>query len=228
VHAVRQNMTPMPYSVRKCSWLLATGLFLACAVAAAAPADNAKGRVYRWVDDQGVVHYGDRVPPQYAQKEATVLNGEGVPVDELSAEKSPAEQQAAARAREALQRQHQHDDFLLTTYTSVHDIESLRDERLGQLKGQRLAAEQYIAGLHERLLALQARAMLFKPYNTDSRAARMPDDLAEQLVRTLNEIRTQRNALAARDEQESAVRTEFQADIDRYRELRAASTAAAQ
>lgn len=218
----------MPYSLRRSSWLLAAALLLAGASAAAAPADNTKGpRVYRWVDEQGVVHYGDRVPPQYAQKEATVLNGEGVAVDELSAEKSPAEQQAAARAREALQRQHQHDDFLLTTYTSVHDIESLRDERLAQLKGQRLAAEQYIAGLHERLLALQARAMLFKPYNTDSRAARMPDDVAEQLVRTLNEIRSQRNALASRDEQESAVRAQFQADIDRYRELRAASTAAA-
>ena len=29
------------------------------------------GIAYRWVDENGVVHYGDRVPPQYAKKEST-------------------------------------------------------------------------------------------------------------------------------------------------------------
>jgi hypothetical protein len=223
-------MTLMPYP--RCKWwpLLAAGLSLACfALAYAAPTSStANGpHVYRWVDEHGVVHYGDRVPPQYAQQEASVLNGQGVEVGRLNAEKTPAEQQAAAREQDALQRQKQHDDFLLTTYTSVHDIEALRDERLELLKGQRLAAEQYIEGLHERLLALQARAMLFKPYNAEPRARRMPDDLAEQLVRTRNEIHTQRGALAARDQQEAAVRAQFQADIDRYRELHTATAAAA-
>jgi hypothetical protein len=212
----------MGYSHRTRLALVATGFALACVPLGASAANDAKGTVvYRWVDEHGVVHYGDRVPPQYAQKEATVLNDQGVEVGRLSAEKTPEELQASEREEEQLQRQKQHDEFLLTTYTSVADIEQLRDERLEQLKGQRVAAEQYIAGLHERLMTLQARAMEFKPYNAESQARRMPDDLAEQLVRTVNEMRSQRNALAAKDQQESAVRTQFQADIDRYRELRA-------
>ncbi len=48
-----------------------------------------KGTAYRWVDDQGVVHYGDEIPPQYANRERTVLNGQGVPVRRLDAQKSP-------------------------------------------------------------------------------------------------------------------------------------------
>ena len=72
----------------------------------------------------------------------------------------------------------QHDSFLVTTYTSVKDIEALRDVRLDQLKGQRLAAEQYVDNLHSRLTALQTRAMLFKPYSSRPEARRMPDDLA--------------------------------------------------
>jgi hypothetical protein len=180
-----------------------------------------EGVTYRWVDEKGVVHYGDRVPPQYAEKERAVLNRQGVEVGRMDAQKS-AEQLAADTQRNEQQlRQKQHDNFLLTTYTSVKDIESLRDVRVDQLKGQKAAAEQYVSTLHERLVALQTRAMLFKPYNDRKDARRMPDDLAEDIVRTLNEMHAQRNALAVKDEEEQKLRMEFDADIRRFRELRA-------
>ena len=92
-----------------------------------------RGVTYRWVDDQGVVHYGDHVPPQYAQKEHTELNAQGVELKRLDAEKTPEETAAASRHQGEILRQKQHDSFLLTTYTSVHDIEALRDERVQQL-----------------------------------------------------------------------------------------------
>jgi len=47
----------------------------------------------------------------------------------------------------------------------------------------------------------------------------MPDDLAEDLVRTINELREQTNALAAHKEEETQLRAQFQSDIERYREL---------
>ena len=47
----------------------------------------------------------------------------------------------------------------------------------------------------------------------------MPDDVAENLVRTLNDLHVQSSALAAEAEQETALRAQFQADIERYREL---------
>jgi hypothetical protein len=51
----------------------------------------------------------------------------------------------------------------------------------------------------------------------------MPDDLAESLVRTLSELRTIRDTLAAKDKEASAVRAEFDSDIQRYKTLRAKS-----
>lgn len=63
--------------------------------------------------------------------------------------------------------------------------------------------------------------MVFKPYSANASARRMPDDLAEDLVRTLNEMRVQRGALAAKDEEEALLRSQFDADIQRYRELHA-------
>ncbi len=181
---------------------------------------------YKWVDDQGVVHYGDSIPPQYAQKESALLNKEGVQVGHKDALKSPAQLAAESAAAEQAARQKQHDGFLLATYTSVKDIEQLRDERLLQIKGQRVAAEQYVASLGERLSALQTRAQNFKPYSSRPDARRMPDDLAEQMVHTINDIRTQKAALTTSQEEESKTQVQFQADIDRYKELLAAQAAA--
>jgi Domain of unknown function (DUF4124) len=180
---------------------------------------------YKWVDDQGVVHYGDSIPPQYAQKESTILNKQGVVVGHKDATKSAAELAAAQSAAEAAARQKQRDSFLLATYTSVKDIEQLRDERLLQIKAQRVAAEQYVASLGERLTALQTRAQNFKPYSTRPDAHRMPDDLAEQMVHTLNDIRSQKAALTTSRDEEARTEAQFESDIDRYKELRAAQAA---
>jgi len=177
-------------------------------------------QTYRWVDEKGVVHYGDRVPPQYASQERSILNRQGVVTGHVEAQKTP-EQLALEAVRNAeLLKQQQHDYFLLTTYTSTNDIEQLRDLRLGQIRAQRAAAEQYVHGLYERLISLQTRAMLFKPYSPRPEARRMPDDLAEDLVRTLNEMQTQRSALKTKLQEETSLRSEFQADIDRFKLLR--------
>jgi len=104
----------------------------------------------------------------------------------------------------------------------VKEIEALRDVRLDQLRVQRNAAEQYVETLHSRLAALQTRARVFKPYSPRPDARRMPDELAENLVHTLNELRTQSNAVATKQKEESALKAQFQADIERYRELHTA------
>ncbi len=216
-----QTADTMPRLARAAK--LSFALLCACAWGAACRAENAAA--YKWVDDQGVVHYGDRIPPQYAQKESTLLNKDGVPIGHKDASKSAAELAAEADAQAQLARQKQHDSFLLATYTSVKDIEQLRDERLLQVKSQRVAAEQYVASLSERLAALQTRAQNFKPYSTRPDAHRMPDDLAEQIVHTINDIRTQKATLSLSQETEAKTQVQFQADIDRYKELRAAQAA---
>lgn len=187
--------------------------------AAPSPSQSKQGIAYRWVDENGVVHYGDHIPPQYARQDRAVLNSQGVEVGHVDAQKSPESVAAAAREHAAETKQRQHDAFLITTYTSVKDIEALRDLRLDQLKGQRAAAELYVENLRSRLATLQTRALAFRPYNTRADARRMPDDLAENLVRTVNDLNVQSRNLAATHQEETELRAQFQADIERYREL---------
>lgn len=204
--------------------VLIASLLVLAPLSAASAADREGGQTFRWVDEKGVIHYGDRVPPQYSTQERSILNRQGVETGHVDAQRTP-EQLIADAARESdVLKQKQHDYFLLTTYTSTSDIEQLRDLRLDQIRVQRSAAEQYVHGLHDRLIALQTRAMLFKPYSPRAEAHRMPDELAEDLVRTLNEMETQRQTLAGKLHEEATLRSEFQADLDRFKELKVVRT----
>lgn len=182
---------------------------------------------YAWVDDRGVMQYGDRVPPEYARRELRVLNSQGVEVRRIQAQKTPQQQAEDSRREQLAARQAQHDKFLLSTYTSTRDIEQVRDARLAQVGEQRRSTEAYLATLQERLSSLQLQAQAYRPYNESPGAAPMPDRLADSLVRTLNEARAQRKLLDARRAEEEALRTQFQADIERYRQLRAGLVSAA-
>ncbi|MGH8200011.1 MAG: DUF4124 domain-containing protein [Steroidobacteraceae bacterium] len=198
-------------------------LALACAAGSASAQTSDKGAVaYRWVDEHGVVHYGDTIPPKYARNSRQILNSQGVEIGHIDAEKTPAQLAAEAHAQARRVAQQQHDYFLLSTYTSVKDIESLRDERLAQLEAQQTSAQQYVQSLQSRLSSLQSRAQQFAPYNSRPNAPRMPDDFAQELVQTLGEVRGQDQAIQARDQQEAQVRAQFQADIDRFEQLKAA------
>jgi|HubBroStandDraft_1064217.scaffolds.fasta_scaffold06663_5 hypothetical protein len=201
-------------------WIVLPVLAVSASAHAQQPASSSgHGVAYRWVDDQGVVHYGDHVPAQDTAKDRVILNSRGVEVGHLEAQRSAEQIAADERVRAAALKKKEHDSFLLTTYTSVKDIESLRDLRLGQLRGQSAAAAQYVESLRSRLTSLQTRALAYKPYTSRTDARRMPDDLAENLVRTVNELRVQSSAYAAKSAEESELRAQFQADIERYREL---------
>jgi hypothetical protein len=123
--------------------------------------------------------------------------------------------QAAAAARERAQ----HDQTLLSSYGSTKEIEIVRDERLAQIDGQLQASSTYIESLATRLGALQERALQFQPYSSEPNARKMPDDLAEELVRTANETRNQRKELDAKRKELADTRAQFEADIQRFREL---------
>ena len=99
-------------------YLLLIGLLT---LAVAASAAGREGTVYRWVDDDGVVHFDDRVPPEYAEHDKDILTDDGVKVGSIRGRKSPAEIEAERVAAEnTLQRELQlrEDKGLLLTTSS--------------------------------------------------------------------------------------------------------------
>jgi len=212
--------------------LLATALAVPAKAATNNPvntrpaAGKSKGeRNYMWIDKNGERQYGDAVPPEYSQGEKRVLNNQGVELQREDARKNAQQFEEERRRQQDQQQRAQHDRFLLTTYTSTRDIERLRDQRLDLLDAQVKAAVLYIESLDVRLKALEVRAQQFQPYSTKANARRMPDDMAEELVRSSGEARAQRKALDKRRQEQVNVRAQFDADIARYRELTSRSAA---
>ncbi len=195
------------------------------AFAAQAQQKSEGKQTYSWVDEKGVTHYGDSVPAQYSQREQRVLNSQGVEVQKKLAEMSPAEAAAYQAKQKEEARRKQHDMFLVSTYPSVKEIENVRDTRLDQIKGQITAAEAYIATISTRVDGLKQRSLNFTPYNKKPGARRMPDDLAEEMVRAMSELRTQNTALTAKRTELQTVENQFAEDIRRFKELRTSAAA---
>src|SRR3954462_779525 len=138
---------------------------------------------------------------------------------------TPTEAAAYAAKQQEESRRRTHDMFLLSTYPSVREIESVRDQRMDQINGQISAAQAYISSLTTRVDGLKQRAQLFAPYNTKPGARKMPDDLAEEMVRALSELRTQNAALAQRRSELKSMMDQFDGDIRRFKELRPSAAA---
>jgi hypothetical protein len=122
-------------------------------------------KLYKWVDDQGVTHYGDHVPPEYASQEQHIVNSEGVETGHIDAQKSAEQLAAEEQKRLDAEARANRDKNLLNTYVSVSEIERLRDQRLELLADQVKVTGQFLEILNGRLKKLQFASMRFKPYS---------------------------------------------------------------
>lgn len=183
--------------------------------------------LYRWVDAEGTVHFGDSVPPEYSKTDRQVLNERGVAIRELPREKTPAELEDEKRAsaiEDAEQRQildqQERDAVLLSTYLSIDEIEALRNRRKELLDGQIRVTEVYLLNLREKLLKLQKDAARFQPYNSDPNAPPIHDWLAKELADTLDSILVYEQTLTNTRTQKLQMVAKFDEDIDRLKELK--------
>jgi hypothetical protein len=152
-------------------------------------------KTFKWVDENGKVHYGDSVPPEYAKIDRDVLNSQGVKVGSEEGEITPEERAAMAKkkaeedARLAAKAEvARRDRMLLQTYLSVADIEDLRDRRLELLESQIKVTELYLANLRKRLTQLKDEASNYKPYTERENAPPVPETLASDISRTTSSI----------------------------------------
>jgi hypothetical protein len=203
--------------------LLPAVVLAVLAGAAGAQADKQK-KLYRWVDRNGQVHYGDSVPAEYAEQDRDVLNRQGLPVGREEGTITPEEAAAKAAADKAArdeQKRKLRDRVLLQTYQSVQELEVLRDNRLELVDAQLTIQEQSLSNLRAQRAQIERIAARYAPVNTGADAPPLPDELAEDLERSSSDIQTQEANLERRRQERENIRRTFETDIERYKELRA-------
>lgn len=165
---------------------------VALAVAAWASPVTAAGKVYRWVDENGVVHFGDAIPPEYSRQRHEVLNSSGTRV---TVHEEKIEPETPVRD--------DRDRALLATYASVGEIEAVRDRRTSFLDSQNEVAEERLGGLQARRQELGENPAAINELAT-----------VEQRIREYNA------EIERRDLEIARIRDQFDGDIARFRELK--------
>ena len=196
-------------------------LLLALGVASGALAQEA--RVYKWVDKDGITHYGDSIPVEYAELPKEVINDHGVTVEQLAGKQTEEEREAARREEErllAMELQQRADRALLATYLSIDEILMHRDRRVELFQAQARVTELYLRNLVRRMGQLRTEAANFQPYSEDPEAPMIDEELAEDLRKTKTVMaRHERNLDKFRtDEQQIIAR--FDGDMSRFRLLK--------
>jgi hypothetical protein len=202
--------------------ILSPALLLALC-AGVADAQSEKTKLYRWVDKNGQVHYGDSVPPEYAEQDRDILNKQGVPIGREEGLITP-EEAAAMAATEKAERDEKkrrlRDRVLLQTYQNVQELEVLRDTRLELVDAQLTIQEQSLANLRAQRAQIERMAGRYAPINKDADALPLPEDLSLDLEQSASDIATQEQNLVKRRDERESIRLNFEADIARYKELR--------
>ncbi len=180
-------------------------------------------KVYRWVDAEGVVHYGDSIPPEFAEYPKDVLNDRGVTVGNLEGKKTEEQLEAeriAEERRVVLEKQHREDRALLATYLTVEEILLHRDRRVELFQAQARVTELYLSNLELRLEGLRKDASRFQPYNADPDAPMIPESLNKDLRRTKDTIARHKRNLQKFRSDEKQIIDRFDGDISRFKTLK--------
>ena len=175
---------------------LSLGVLLALALSATGAAGQ---QVYKWTDEDGNVHFGNSVPPEYA--------------DQVFPNRMPQVDPEAEAARE----QAQADAVLLRTYLSVQEIEDLRDERLERLEYDDRLTLKYLENLQRQLADLEADAAV---------GVSDPAALGADIDATRRKIAAYETKLADSAAKQAEIRAKFERDIERFQQLTAANASA--
>jgi hypothetical protein len=198
-----------------------TGFLIALATAAAFAGDHE--RVYRWVDEEGQVHYGDSIPPEYSDLPKQVLNEHAVTVEHLEGRKTEEQLAAEAKAKELqMQKELQlrADKALLATYLSVEEIVMHRDRRIELFQAQSRVTELYLRNLERRLEKLKREASRYRPYSEDPDAPLISEDLVADINETQATIARHEKNLRKFQEDERQMVAQFEGDINRFKALK--------
>jgi len=197
--------------------------------AAAAIADSSKVKLYKWVDKDGVTHYGSSIPPEYASQQSEQLNAQGQVIKIQEAQKTPAQLAAEAQAQQQAQRdadaakaQTTHDRVLLDTYTSVADMEQDRDSKLSSIDAQINVLNGSISSSQTSLADFQDRAN-----ELASKDKPIPADLQKHIDAAKQQLIDNQQLLLQQQQHKQQMQAQFVKDIARYKELTGQTSAPA-
>ncbi|GMQ89877.1 MAG: hypothetical protein BMS9Abin10_0212 [Gammaproteobacteria bacterium] len=202
---------------------LVLALGLAAPPSSVEAAKNSPAKIKKCQDAQGKWHYGDRAAQACERSEIIELSDEGLKTRVIDAPlteeelRNRAEDQAEAEAdRKRAEEQARRDRQLLSTYGHENDIKFIRDRKLDQIESSISATAETVKPLRAALKRMEAEAAAIM-----AKGKEVSKELSTQILKTRQQIIRHEGAIAKRRKEQEAIRQRAEADLQRYRELKA-------
>lgn len=183
----------------------------------------AQAVMYKWVDENGQMHFGDKIPQKYMVKEHEEINERGMTTKYREAEKTAAEKAELLRLEEerekaALEEKKKRklDQELLDTYSSERDLLIARDSRLEAVATQMQLSEVIIDSATKKIESMEMQVAEIK-----ASGRKVPLDLYNRLDSEKQQVEVQARVMAKHQARSDEISKQFHDYIERYRAVRA-------
>lgn len=179
-----------------------------------------------WTNKDNVRECGNSVPPEYAQQGHEELNSRGMVINEQERAKTPEELAAEAAERERLAKetaeknriakeQAARDRVLLDTFTTEEDLLLARDGKLAALDARIQHTQRVVNKLRGDLAELQQEAAA-----AELGGKAISDKTRDDIRRVKRQLSENQGFIELRQGEKTELIAQFQADLERYRELK--------
>ncbi len=182
-------------------------------------------KMYKWVDEEGHTHFGDRIPDQYLTKEHKELNEQGAVVEEHEEIKVETKEERKEKKRlERIEKEKQkkakeqakQDRVLLDTYTTERDLDAALKARLDAVDSQLQLSESIIADAKRKLDLTEKQITRLKAGGKE-----VPKNILDKMQGEEKQLKIHQEVAAGHQKRKQEITEQFEAYIKRFRELKA-------
>ena len=195
--------------------------FLALAVTILSSSFSVQAKMYKWVDEDGQIHFGDKIPQKYLVKEHDELNEHGVKTKHREGVKTAEEKAKERRLEEernkaalAEKEKKQLDRVLFDTYPTERDLLIARNSRLDAYATQIKLSEAYINDTNTKIESMEKQVSQIKASGSE-----VPKDLYDSINSEKQQVTSQTRIMKSHKKQSDEISVQFNAYIERFRDI---------
>ncbi len=202
---------------------LAIALIGLCGLAAG----TAMAQAYKWVDEKGVTHYSDTLPPDYSKDANSRIDKRGVVTKKteraLTAEEIKARDEEIKRLKQAeidAKEQKRLDEIMVATYANEGEIDLSRDRSLEPYDGKIFAARERIKYLRQTLGELIKKIENYQGTGA-AQKKKPPTRMMKDIESQKKEIAGLEQSIRNLETDKATIVNKFSLDKQRFREIAA-------
>ena len=182
---------------------------------------SAQAKLYKWVDDKGITHYGEVIPPEYANKERDSINKSGLldkRPEKINYESVKAKEEADAKKKQdniAIVEQQRRDAALLNTYSNEKEIEQARERSMVLINARLDSNKMLLKSSQDSLDVLK------KEFDNRTKTGKkIPVSLTNDIATAEERVLKMQAELEKNEQHLATVKARFDGETELYRKLK--------